>query len=188
MNETNQQYMCVMERCREIFNKKNFDYGTSWSVLRPSSLTDQLLIKAKRIRTLQQTHENRVGESIESEFVAIVNYCIIALIQFHSKNRDNFERINLSEQQTMDIYDRYAQQAYDLMLKKNHDYGQAWRDMRVSSITDFILTKILRIKQIEEHKGKTIASEGQDANYLDILNYAVFALILISETQNTALL
>lgn len=177
MSKTVKQYTKAISNCREIFEKKTKDYGTSWRVFRPSSLTDQIFIKAQRIRTIQITGENRVGESVEGEFSAIVNYCIMALIQLE---RDEYLPLELSPMEAIQLYDEYAQLARDLMDKKNHDYGEAWRDMRVSSLTDLILTKILRVKQIEDNKGKTIASEGIDANYYDMLNYSVFALIHLS--------
>jgi len=174
--QTSEQYTKVITSCREIFTKKTKDYGTAWRILRPSSLTDQIFIKAQRIRTIQETGSNLVGESISSEFQAIVNYCIMALIQLEYTS-DNLE---LSELDACNLYDTYANEAFELMKKKNHDYGEAWRDMRVSSLTDLILMKILRVKQIEDNQGKTIISEGVDANYYDMLNYAVFSLIHLS--------
>lgn len=174
MTQTSQQYSEVISFCREIFQKKTKDYGTAWRILRPSSLTDQIFIKAQRIRTIQETGKNKVGENIEDEFVAIVNYCIMAIIQLKSSNDLEME---LEENKAFSLYDTFATEAYKLMEKKNHDYGEAWRDMRVSSLTDLILMKILRVKQIENNQGKTIMSEGIDANYFDMLNYAVFALI-----------
>jgi hypothetical protein len=167
-----------MNVCREIFSKKTKDYGTAWRILRPSSLTDQIFIKAQRIRTIQETGENKVGENIEDEFRAIVNYCIMALIQLKEVD---LAKTELSEKEASGLYDKYAREAFELMEKKNHDYGEAWRDMRVSSLTDLILMKILRVKQIEDNKGKTLISEGVDANYFDMLNYAVFALIHLTE-------
>lgn len=180
MTQTEEQYTNILANCREIFEKKTADYGTSWRILRPSSLTDQLFIKAQRIRTIQETGENKVGESVEGEFMAIVNYCIMALIQ---SEKDQELPKELSKEESSQLYAEYAERAYELMLKKNHDYGEAWRDMRVSSLTDLILTKILRIKQIEDNKGKTIASEGVAGNYYDMLNYAVFSLIHLSENN-----
>ena len=174
--QTSEQYTKVISSCREIYTKKTKDYGTAWRILRPSSLTDQIFIKAQRIRTIQETGSNLVGESISSEFQAIVNYCIMALIQLEYTS-DNLE---LSEVDACNLYDTYANEAFELMKKKNHDYGEAWRDMRVSSLTDLILMKILRVKQIEDNKGKTLISEGIDANYYDMLNYAVFSLIHLS--------
>lgn len=174
--QTSEQYTKVISSCREIYSKKTKDYGTAWRILRPSSLTDQIFIKAQRIRTIQETGSNLVGESISSEFQAIVNYCIMALIQLEYTS-DNLE---LSEVDACNLYDTYANEAFELMKKKNHDYGEAWRDMRVSSLTDLILMKILRVKQIEDNQGKTLISEGIDANYYDMLNYAVFSLIHLS--------
>ena len=174
--QTSEQYNKVISSCREIYSKKTKDYGTAWRILRPSSLTDQIFIKAQRIRTIQETGSNLVGESISDEFQAIVNYCIMALIQLEYTS----ENLELSEDEALDLYDYYATAAFELMKKKNHDYGEAWRDMRVSSLTDLILMKILRVKQIEDNKGKTLISEGIDANYYDMLNYAVFSLIHIT--------
>ena len=175
MSNTIIQFTNVITNCREIFTAKTKDYGTAWRILRPTSLTDQLFIKANRIKTIQETGVNQVGESIEGEFKAIVNYCVIALIQI--KETDLVE-LELDLNQATMLYDSYMNSAIELMSKKNHDYGEAWRDMRVSSLTDLILMKILRIKQIEDNDGKTSISEGIDANYYDMLNYAVFALIL----------
>lgn len=176
--QTPVQYTKVISTCREIFFKKTKDYGTAWRILRPSSLTDQIFIKAQRIRTIQETGENKVGESIEEEFMAIVNYCIMALIQLNLKENSQLE---LPVEEALQLYDEYSNQAYELMERKNHDYGEAWRDMRVSSLTDLILMKILRVKQIEDNQGKTLISEGIDANYFDMLNYSVFALIHLTQ-------
>ena len=175
---TTEQYTKVILSCREIFSKKTKDYGTAWRILRASSLTDQLFIKAQRIRTIQETGANLVGESINDEFQAIVNYCVMALIQLDYSDTSKLE---LPAEEALSLYDNYSHLAFELMKKKNHDYGEAWRDMRVSSLTDLILMKILRVKQIEDNKGKTLISEGIDANYYDMLNYAVFALIHLSE-------
>lgn len=174
MNQTNTEYTNVVNVCRDIFSKKTKDYGTAWRILRPSSLTDQIFIKAQRIRTIQETGENKVGENVEDEFVAIVNYCIMAIIQLREKE---LRAMELPAEEAVRLYDKYAKEAFELMAKKNHDYGEAWRDMRVSSLTDLILQKILRVKQIEDNNGTTLISEGIDANYFDMLNYAVFALI-----------
>lgn len=181
MSQTDAQYTKVIANCKEIYSKKTKDYGTSWRILRPSSLTDQLFIKAQRIRTIQEAGHSEIDDSVDSEFVAIVNYCIMALIQF---SEQGLKELELSEKQAISLYEKYAEEAYQLMKKKNHDYGEAWRDMRVSSLTDLILTKILRIKQIEDNKGNTIISEGIDANYYDMLNYAVFALIHLTQENN----
>ena len=175
MSNTIIEFTNVITNCREIFTAKTKDYGTAWRVLRPTSLTDQLFIKANRIKTIQETGVNQVGESIEGEFKAIVNYCVIALIQL---NETDLVELELDLNQATLLYDRYMNSAIELMKKKNHDYGEAWRDMRISSLTDLILMKILRIKQIEDNNGQTSISEGIDANYYDMLNYAVFALIL----------
>jgi hypothetical protein len=178
MSKTTEQYTKVISSCRDIFSKKTKDYGTAWRILRASSLTDQLFIKAQRIRTLQETGESLVGEGVYEEFQAIVNYCIMALIQIEHKELIELE---LGEERACAFYDHYAKEAFELMQRKNHDYGEAWRDMRVSSLTDLILMKILRVKQIEDNQGKTIMSEGIDANYFDMLNYAVFSLIHLSK-------
>lgn len=178
MSETSLQYTKVISNCRDIFQKKTKDYGTAWRILRVSSLTDQIFIKAQRIRTIQETGENKVGENIEDEFIAIVNYCVMALIQIAATDKNSGE---LPEEKALQLYDEVIQVTHDLMLKKNHDYGEAWRDMRVSSLTDLILMKLLRVKQIEDNQGKTIISEGIDANYMDMLNYSVFALILLTQ-------
>ena len=175
MSNTIIEFTNVITNCREIFTGKTKDYGTAWRILRPTSLTDQLFIKANRIKTIQETGVNQVGESIEGEFKAIVNYCVIALIQL---NETDLVELELDLNQATLLYDRYMLSAIELMKKKNHDYGEAWRDMRISSLTDLILMKILRIKQIEDNNGQTSISEGIDANYYDMLNYAVFALIL----------
>ena len=174
MEKTTKEYTNVMNLCREIFEKKSIDYGTSWRILRSSSLTDQIFIKAQRIRTIQETGENKVGESLEDAFMAIVNYCIMSIIQL--RNVPTLEE-EISSQKAIQLYSLIEKEAFDLMLKKNHDYGEAWRDMRVSSLTDLILTKVLRIKQIEDNKGLTLVSEGVEGNYFDMLNYSVFALI-----------
>lgn len=180
MSTTNTEYANVINVCRDIFTKKTKDYGTAWRILRPSSLTDQLFIKAQRIRTIQETGENKVGENIEDEFVAIVNYCIMAIIQLRE---ESLKELELPAETAVELYDKYALEATELMQKKNHDYGEAWRDMRVSSLTDLILQKIYRVKQIEDNNGATIISEGIDANYFDMLNYSVFALIHMNVGQ-----
>ncbi len=174
MEKTTLEYTNVMNVCREIFEKKSLDYGPSWRILRPSSLTDQIFIKAQRIRTIQETGENKVGESFEDAFMAIVNYCIMAIIQLRHEAKINDDMT--VEQATM-AYKSIEKEAFELMEKKNHDYGEAWREMRVSSLTDLILTKVLRIKQIEDNAGMTLVSEGIEGNYFDMLNYSVFALI-----------
>ena len=174
MPDTSLQFDTVVSKCTEIFKKKTIDYGTAWRILRSSSLTDQIFIKANRIRTLQETGSSKVNEGIEPEFIGIVNYCVMALIQLELK-KDN--RLELPADEVIKLYQEKILEAKNLMMAKNHDYGEAWRDMRLSSLTDLILMKILRVKQIEDNKGKTIISEGIDANYSDMLNYSVFALI-----------
>jgi hypothetical protein len=159
---------------------KAADYGTAWRILRLSSITDQIFIKANRIRSIQEKGVNKVGEDISNEFVGIINYCIIALIQDRMSDRDQME-VPLDD--LMTAYDEFADNTKALLADKNHDYGEAWRDMRVSSITDIILMKLLRVKQIEDNEGQTLVSEGIDANYMDMINYAVFALILIKEAS-----
>ena len=176
MEKTSLEYTNVINLCREIFEKKTKDYGTSWRILRPSSLTDQIFIKAQRIRTVQETGENKVGETFEDAFMGIVNYCIMAIFQLRNDSGFN-EQLTLQE--AMKVYNEISTEAFELMQKKNHDYGEAWRDMRVTSLTDLILTKVLRIKQIEDNKGVTEISEGVEGNYFDMLNYSVFALIHI---------
>ncbi len=180
MKKTEEEYNEIINKCRDIFDKKTRDYGTSWRILRPSSLTDQIFIKAQRIRTVQETGENRVGESIDLEFVAIVNYCVMAIIQTEKSVELEIE---VEPEKAMQLYNEVVNEAFELMMKKNHDYGEAWRDMRVSSLTDLILMKLLRVKQIEDNKGVTIISEGIASNFFDMLNYSVFALIHIYFTN-----
>lgn len=176
--KTEKQFLEAMQSCREIFRKKLYDYKPSWRMLRPSSLTDQLFIKAKRIRSLEIKGESLVGEGIMPEFMALINYGIVGLIQL----REGFvDAIDMTNDKAMELYDEFADTCLKLMLKKNHDYDEAWRGMRVSSYTDFILTKIERIKEIENHGGATIVSEGIDSNYMDIINYATFGVIKLRE-------
>ncbi|MDO9512011.1 MAG: DUF1599 domain-containing protein [Bacteroidales bacterium] len=176
--QTNSQYKHIIDACREVFMVKMKDYGTAWRILRPSSLTDQIFIKAQRIRSIQEKKNQRIAEGIEPEFTGIINYSIMALIQLELGSS---EPLNLDAIETERLYKKHAQEAQNLMSDKNHDYSEAWREMRVSSLTDIILMKLLRIKQIENNAGKTEVSEGLDANYLDIINYAVFARILLME-------
>jgi len=174
MSNTKQEYTHVLNACREVFLKKNQDYGTSWRLFRPSSLTDQIYIKAQRIRNIEETGRNAVGDDVRGEFMGIVNYSLIALIQLHyiglQKDPEGIDEI-------AKVYEEWAEKPRDLMLLKNTDYSEVWREMRISSFTDMILVKIARIKQIEDNAGKTSVSEGADANYQDIINYAIFALI-----------
>ena len=177
MTDTEAQFKKAMDMCRDIFSKKLYDYKPSWRMLRPSSLTDQLFIKAKRIRTLETTGESLVGEGILPEFMALINYGIVGLIQLEKGYAD---KIDMTNDEAMTLYDNYAEKCLNLMQKKNHDYGEAWRDMRVSSYTDLILTKLERIKEIEDKNGVTTVSEGIDSNYMDIINYSVFAVIKLA--------
>ena len=178
--KTEEQFRAVMQECRTLFEKKLHDYGASWRILRPSSLTDQLFIKAKRIRSLETTGTSLVGEGIRPEFIALINYGIIGLIQLEHGFVDT---VDINPAQAMEMYDRHAKECLELMLRKNHDYNEAWRDMRVSSYTDFILTKIQRVKEMEDHQEGTLVSEGIDSNYMDIINYSVFGAIKMKEQE-----
>jgi len=181
MNQTEQQYDAVINHCREIFIKKTKDYGSSWRVLRTISIADQIYIKAKRIRTIQEKSLQKIGDDIYSEFIGILNYAIMGNIQLTVGEAYEQE---LSLEQAIALYNEEAAKAKALMQDKNHDYGEAWRDMSQESFTDLILSKLLRIKQIISNDGKTLISEGIDANYYDIINYAAFALILIRQGQH----
>ena len=178
--KTPEQFDNIINICREIFSKKLLDYGAAWRILRPESLTDQIYIKANRIRSIEIQGEAKVDENIEGEFIAIINYAIIALIQTELGFDSN---IDLSLDTASELYDKYFKKAKLLMMNKNHDYGEAWRLMRISSYTDLILMKIFRTKQIEDNKGETLISEGVDANYYDMINYSVFGLIKIYEKK-----
>jgi len=174
VTNTSQEYSDVIAVCKSLFLKKTKDYGTAWRILRPASITDQIFIKAQRIRTLEEKKVSKVGEDITSEYIGIVNYCVIAMMQLELTANDPNE---MEVEAVESLFDRYVNETKELMFAKNHDYGEAWRDMRISSLTDLILMKILRVKQIEDNLGQTLASEGVKANYQDMLNYAVFALI-----------
>lgn len=177
-DKTAEEFNQVMQRCRNIFQTKLHDYGASWRIMRPETVTDQIFIKAKRIRTLEVNGGvGKIDEGIAGELMAIVNYGIIGLIQLEKGSAD---QVDISSEEALSLYDRWAKEVLELMKAKNHDYNEAWRDMRPSSYTDMILTKIQRAKQIEEHGGKTEASEGIDSNYMDMVNYAVFGLIKLS--------
>ncbi|CAL2057297.1 DUF1599 domain-containing protein [Tenacibaculum sp. 190524A05c] len=178
MQNTSEQYDAVVNECRSLFIKKMSDYGSAWRILRLPSLTDQIFIKAQRIRQLQENDVRKVDEGEKSEFIGIINYSIMALVQLEL---GFVEQPDLTTEEATVLYDKYVTITKDLMEKKNHDYGEAWRDMRVSSLTDLILQKLLRVKQIENNKGKTLVSEGIDANYQDMINYAVFAMIHLNE-------
>lgn len=179
MERTNKQYDIVATECKEVFNKKMIDYGSAWRVLRLPSLTDQIFIKAQRIRSIQEKGDAKVDEGIRPEFIGIINYSIMALIQLELG--PSATETDLDVDHGNKLYQKYLGNAKKLMQDKNHDYGEAWRDMRVSSLADIILMKLFRIKQIEDNEGKTLVSEGVDANYYDIINYSVFALIKMNE-------
>lgn len=181
MSNTSEQYDSIIKICTDIFTKKMKDYGSAWRILRTSSLTDQIFIKAKRIRSIEEKGMSKVDEGVRSEYIGIVNYCIMALVQLELGYNENTE---LPFDECLKLYSKHFNQAKSLMENKNHDYDEAWRDMRLSSLTDLILMKLLRTKQIEDNDGKTLISEGIDANYSDMINYAVFALIKIEEKQS----
>ncbi len=178
--ETVEEYKTIIAACKDIFAKKTHDYGTAWRILRLPSITDQIFIKAQRIRSIQEKGSQKVGDKVEDEFYGIINYCIIALIQMKLTDQDPME---MDYKELEPLYDQAAGSTLELLTRKNHDYGEAWRDMRVSSMTDIILMKLFRVKQIEDNKGKTLLSEGVDANYQDMINYSVFCLIKIKESK-----
>ncbi|MDC1324498.1 DUF1599 domain-containing protein [Flavobacteriaceae bacterium] len=179
MQNTSKEYDAVVKVCQDLFSKKMKDYGCAWRILRLPSLTDQIFIKAQRIRGLQQNAVQKVEEGAASEFVGIINYCLMALIQI---DKGIVEQPDLSFEETVTLYTEKIAVTKQLMMDKNHDYGEAWRDMRVSSLTDLILQKLLRVKQIEDNAGHTLVSEGIDANYQDMINYAIFALIHLNNS------
>jgi len=174
LSHTATEYEAIINTCRTLFIKKTRDYGTAWRILRLPSITDQIFIKAQRIRTLEEKKVSLVGDDITGEYIGIVNYCLIAMMQLNCGPGTSVE---LPVDEVSRMFDEQVNQTKELMLAKNHDYGEAWRDMRISSLTDLILMKLLRVKQIEDNEGQTLASEGVKANYQDMLNYAVFALI-----------
>ena len=180
MADTIAQFDAALSMCRELFEKKLKDYGASWRIMRPESLTDQIYIKANRIRSLETKKESKVGDGILGEFIAIVNYGIIGLIQLELGYADTED---MTPAEALEAYDRHMAQTRELMLAKNHDYDEAWRLMRVPSYTDIILQKIFRTKQIEDNEGRTLVSEGADANYKDMINYSVFAIIKLTENE-----
>ncbi len=173
MKSTQEEYRDIIAQCQALFEKKNKDYGTSWRILRPSSITDQIFIKAQRIRTIQEKGVQKIEDAIPGEFVGIINYCVMALIQLSMDE----SRPELTETQLLEAYTQQTGGVEELLFNKNHDYGEAWRDMRVTSMTDIILMKLLRIKQIEDNQGHTLVSEGVKSGYQDIINYSVFCLI-----------
>lgn len=179
--DTSAEYDRIIEHCQQLFAKKTADYGTAWRIMRPASITDQLYIKAQRIRTLEEKKVSKVGEGVIDEYIGIVNYCVIGVLQLELGTSVN-EQLPLKAVQEM--YRQAIGETKDLMFAKNHDYGEAWRDMRLTSLTDLILTKIHRVKQIEDNHGQTVVSEGVKANYQDMLNYAVFALIKLGVADN----
>lgn len=181
MANTNEQYAQVIKQCKGVFLDKMKDYGSSWRILRTPSLTDQVYIKANRIRSITEKGTSKVNEGIKPEFIGIVNYSVMALIQLELGPA---EETSMDIKKVLTFYEKHINSAKELMLDKNHDYGEAWRNMRVSSLNDIILMKLLRIKQIEDNEGKTFVSEGVDANYHDIINYAVFALIKLAEAEH----
>ena len=174
MTNTEDQYIEIISICKELFIKKMKDYGCAWRILRLESLTDQIFIKAQRIRGLQTKNKQKISEGQMDEFIGVINYSIMALIQIELGIS---EQPDLNDKQALDYYNKLSEVTFNLMIEKNHDYGEAWREMRITSLTDLILQKLLRVKQIEDNKGKTIISEGIDANYQDIINYSVFAMI-----------
>lgn len=178
IERTAQEYQSVIQNCKSLFEKKTRDYGTAWRILRLSSITDQIFIKAQRIRSIQEKGVQKVADPIRDEFVGIINYCLIALVQIRL---DGNTDMDLPFETLEPLYDQAAKETFDLLQQKNHDYGEAWREMRVTSITDIILMKLLRVKQIEDNQGKTLVSEGVKANYQDMINYAVFALIKLQD-------
>jgi hypothetical protein len=178
ITQTETEYKEIIKSCKDVFEKKTRDYGTSWRILRMPSITDQIFIKAQRIRSIQEKGSQKIEEDIRSEFLGIINYCLIALIQLELKDNKN---INLSYDDVGPLYDKWADETLMLLQNKNHDYGEAWREMRVSSMTDIILMKLFRVKQIEDNQGRTLISEGVGANYQDILNYSVFCLIKLKK-------
>ncbi len=178
INQTSTQYDNVINKCRHIFLSKSKDYGTSWRVMRLSSIADQIFIKAQRIRTIEENGSMKVDEGVESEFMGIVNYCVIGLIQMELKDEASLE---IDIDSLTKLYDKHVLETKTLMMQKNHDYGEAWRDMLVSTFTDMILMRLLRIRQIQSSNGQTIMSEGIDANFQDMINYGVFALIHLTD-------
>ena len=180
LNTTSTQFNTVIGTCRKVFMAKMHDYGSAWRILRTSSLTDQIYIKANRIRSIDTKGVQKIGEGIVPEFIGIINYSVMALVQLELGPEED---LNLDQALASSLFDKYTVESHDLMVLKNHDYGEAWRNMRISSLTDIILMKLLRIKQIEDNLGKTFVSEGVDANYFDIINYAAFALIKLSESD-----
>ncbi len=184
-HDTRKEMEREVAQCRALFEKKTRDYGTSWRILRLPSLTDQIFIKANRIRSIQESGENRVGDDIRDEFVAMVNYAVIALILKGETGEGHDELSDVEVAKVVELYDGQMKRILDLMMDKNHDYGEAWRQMRISSMVDLILMKLLRIKQIEDNEGKTLVSEGVEGGYMDIVNYSLFCLVRLTEEENS---
>lgn len=182
--DTRAEMMREVEACRALFEKKTRDYGTSWRVLRLPSLTDQIYIKASRIRSIEESGENRVGDGVRGEFVAMVNYAVMALILNEELRTKNEELATAGLERVMELYDAETKRVLDLMMDKNHDYGEAWRQMRISSMVDLILMKLMRIKQIEDNEGRTLVSEGVEGGYMDIINYSLFSLVRMTEEES----
>jgi hypothetical protein len=180
IEKTALEYKEVITLCKSLFEKKTRDYGTAWRILRLPSITDQIFIKAQRIRSIQEKGTQKVDDPIKDEFIGIINYCVIALIQIDLEGSSSMD---MKFEELESFYDKAVNETFQLLQNKNHDYGEAWREMRVTSITDIILMKLLRVKQIEDNKGKTLVSEGVKANYQDMINYSVFALIKLSDTR-----
>ena len=189
MTKTEKEFDIQTKICRDLFEKKTRDYGTSWRILRLPSLTDQIFIKANRIRSIEESGENRIGDDVRGEYIAMVNYAVMALIQQELESKEtkaeseDADSLELPIERAMALYDKHLQRTIRLMLDKNHDYGEAWRQMRVSSMTDLILMKLKRIKQIEDNNGKTLVSEGVEGGYMDIINYSLFCLIRLEELK-----
>lgn len=183
MRDTSVEFDNVIRFCEEVFSKKAHDYGTAWRILRPSSLTDQIYIKASRIRSIQEKGEQKIGDDIRDEFIGIINYAAMALIQLEKGAVSDKNEVAMNPDEALSLYRNQLEQAKALMMNKNHDYGEAWRDMRISSLDDIILMKLFRLKQIEDNKGKVLISEGPEGSYTDIINYAVFALIKIESGE-----
>lgn len=189
MTKTEKEFDIQTKICRDLFEKKTRDYGTSWRILRLPSLTDQIFIKANRIRSIEESGENRIGDDVRGEYIAMVNYAVMALIQQELESKEtkaeseDADSLELPLERAMALYDKHLQRTIRLMLDKNHDYGEAWRQMRVSSMTDLILMKLKRIKQIEDNNGKTLVSEGVEGGYMDIINYSLFCLIRLEELK-----
>jgi hypothetical protein len=179
VKSTESEYQEIIQYCQDLFTKKNKDYGTSWRILRLPSITDQIFIKAQRIRTIQEKGTQKVNDDVSSEFIGIINYCVMALIQIAA----NDGQLSIDDSDLTGLYNNQVNEVKELLFNKNHDYGEAWRDMRVSSMTDIILMKLLRIKQIEDNEGLTLVSEGVKAGYQDIINYSVFCLIKSNALQ-----